>query len=149
MNYSNFQVVFQEVPGEVSLCFNICGCPIKCEGCHSPHLWHEENGQQLTYKKFEHLLLQYEDLATCVLFMGGEWHEEELLKMLKIAKNHMYKTCLYTGQDNVSQAIRNELNWLKTGKWIPELGGLNSVNTNQKFIDLKTNTVKNTLFKKP
>lgn len=146
MNYSNFQVVFQEVPGEVSLCFNICGCPMKCEGCHSPHLWKEENGEILTYKKFEQRLLQYEDLATCVLFMGGDWHEEELLNMLKRAKKLQYKTCLYTGQENVSKAIRKQLNWLKTGKWVAELGGLNSIKTNQKFIDLKSNTVNNNLF---
>ncbi len=146
MNYYDFQVVFQEVPGEISLCFTICGCPIRCKGCHSSHLWSEENGKLLTYKKFEQFLLQYDDFATCVLFMGGEWHEEELLKMLKTAKKYMYKTCLYTGQENVSTAIRNELNWIKTGKWIPELGGLNSKNTNQKFIDVKTNTVKNNLF---
>lgn len=146
MNYSDFQVVFQEVPGEISLCFHICGCPIRCEGCHSPHLWSEENGELLTNKKFEKLLLQYDDLATCVLFMGGEWHEEELLNMLKIAKKLQFKTCLYTGQETVSKAIRNQLNWLKTGKWVAELGGLNSLETNQKFIDLKTNTVQNNLF---
>ncbi|WP_339918031.1 anaerobic ribonucleoside-triphosphate reductase activating protein [Yeosuana marina] len=146
MNYYDFQVVFQEVPGEISLCFTICGCPIRCKGCHSSHLWNKENGELLTYKKFKQLLLQYDDLATCVVFMGGEWHEEELLEMLKIAKRHMYKTCLYTGQENVSRAIRNELNWIKTGKWVEELGGLSSKNTNQKFIDVKTNTIKNNLF---
>ncbi|MCF8273908.1 MAG: anaerobic ribonucleoside-triphosphate reductase activating protein [Flavobacteriaceae bacterium] len=146
MNYYDFQVVFQEVPGEISLCFSICGCPLKCEGCHSPHLWKEENGKTLTIEKFEKILKQYDDLATCVLFMGGEWHENELVNMLKIAKKNQYKTCLYTGLDAISKAILDELNWLKTGKWNAALGGLSSKITNQKFIDIKSNTIKNNLF---
>jgi len=146
MNYYDFQVVFQEVPGEISLCFYICGCSIQCEGCHSPFLWKEENGEPLTYTKYSKLLLQYEDLATCVLFMGGEWHEEQLVNMLKLAKDMQYKTCLYTGQESVSNSILNELDWVKTGKWNSRLGGLSSEYTNQKFIDIKSNTIKNNLF---
>ncbi|MFH4964721.1 anaerobic ribonucleoside-triphosphate reductase activating protein [Gaetbulibacter sp. M235] len=146
MNYYDFQVVFQEVPGEISLCFSICGCPLKCEGCHSPYLWNEDNGLILTVEKFEKILKQYDDFATCVLFMGGEWHEEELVTMLKLAKKNLYKTCLYTGQDNVSKNILSHLDWLKTGKWDASLGGLGSKNTNQKFIELKSNTIKNKLF---
>jgi anaerobic ribonucleoside-triphosphate reductase activating protein len=146
MNYYDFQVVFQEVPGEISLCFSICGCSLKCKGCHSPYLWKEENGKALTIKKFEKILQQYNDLATCVLFMGGEWHEKELISMLKVAKKNQYKTCLYTGQETVSRLILDELNWLKTGEWNPVLGGLSSKMTNQKFIDIKSNTINNHLF---
>jgi len=146
MNFYDFQIVFQEVPGEISLCFSICGCPLRCEGCHSPYLWNEDNGSILTIEKFESILNQYDDFATCVLFMGGEWHEEELVAMLKLAKKNLYKTCLYTGKDNVSKNILNQLDWLKTGKWDATLGGLNSKYTNQKFIELKSNTIKNNLF---
>ena len=32
------------------------------------------------------------------------------------------------------------------GKWNPDLGGLNSERTNQKFIEIKSNTIKNNLF---
>ena len=39
MYYYDFQVVLQEVPGEISLCFSISGCDKHCEGCHSPFLW--------------------------------------------------------------------------------------------------------------
>lgn len=146
MNYYDFQVVFQEVPGEISLCFYICGCSIKCEGCHSPFLWKEENGEPLTYKKFNSILEQYEALATCVLFMGGEWHEEPLIKMLQTARAKGYKTCLYTGLDTISKSISKELDWIKTGKWNSKLGGLSSETTNQKFIEIKSNTIKNNLF---
>ena len=146
MNFYDFQVVFQEVPGEISLCFSICGCPLRCEGCHSPFLWKEESGKPLIHEKFKAFLVKYKDLATCVLFMGGEWHEEELIQMLKTAKDMSYRTCLYTGLDAVSKPILKELNWVKTGKWNSKLGGLSSVTTNQKFIEIKTNSIKNNLF---
>ncbi len=148
MNHHSFKVVFQEVPGEISLCFSICGCKLKCKGCHSPFLWKENNGVLLTLENFKTTLNNYKSLATCVLFMGGEWHEKELITFLKEAKNNQYKTCLYTGENNISTSIKNELNWLKTGKWIANLGGLESPTTNQKFIDVKTNKTLNYLFQK-
>ena len=148
MYYYNFQVVLQEVPGEISLCFSISGCDKRCEGCHSPFLWKKGNGSLLTEEVYTSLLNQYKNLATCVLFMGGEWHKEELIKMLEEAKNNNYKTCLYTGEESVSEEISNQLTWLKTGMWKQELGGLESNKTNQLFIEVKTNQKLNYLFSK-
>jgi len=148
MNYHQFEIVLQEVPGEISLCFTITGCSLQCEGCHSPFLWKTENGMLLSVKEFEKKLNQYLGFASCVLFMGGEWHEENLVELLKIAHQKNYKTCLYTGQNSVSQSLLKELTWLKTGKWIPQNGGLNNPKTNQKFIHVKTNTTLNHLFLK-
>ncbi len=146
MNYCNFQVVLQEVPGEVSLCFSITGCPLKCKGCHSPFLWKRNYGIKLTKDLYRSFLDQYKSLATCVLFMGGEWHEKELVSLLKLAKKEGYKRCLYTGENTISYTIKRELDWLKTGEWNPDLGGLTSPQTNQKFIELKTNKLLNNLF---
>jgi len=148
MYYYDFQVVLQEVPGEISLCFSISGCDKHCEGCHSPFLWKEGNGSLLTEEVYTSLLNQYKNLATCVLFMGGEWHPEELVKMLEEAKGKNYKTCLYTGEESVSREISNQLTWLKTGMWKEELGGLESNATNQIFIEVKTNQKLNYLFSK-
>ena len=78
--------------------------------------------------------------------MGGEWHEKELISFLKLAQNKKYKTCLYTGEEKISDEILNQLTWIKTGKWQQSLGGLNSEKTNQKFIDVKTNQILNNLF---
>lgn len=146
MNYFDFQVVLQEVPGEISLCFSITGCTFRCEGCHSPFLWKKGTGSKLTKEKYCELLQQYKNLASCVLFMGGEWHKEELIELLKLAKEQQFKTCLYTGEKQVEKEILNELTWIKTGKWIESLGGLSSKKTNQKFIEIKTNTTLNHLF---
>lgn len=148
MYYYNFQVVLQEVPGEISLCFNISGCSLYCDDCHSPFLWKKNNGLLLTNAAFKSILKKYQNLATCVLFMGGEWHSSELIEMLKLAKNNHYKTCLYTGEDSVSEEIKNHLTFLKTGKWQKKLGGLESKLTNQKFINVLTNQNLNYLFSK-
>jgi anaerobic ribonucleoside-triphosphate reductase activating protein len=146
MYYYNFQVVLQEVPGEISLCFSISGCNKHCDGCHSPFLWKEGNGSVLTKEVYTSILNQYKNLATCVLFMGGEWHQKELIEMLQLAKIKKLKTCLYTGENSVSDEIIDQLTWLKTGKWKQELGGLESRLTNQLFIDVTTNKKLNYLF---
>jgi anaerobic ribonucleoside-triphosphate reductase activating protein len=148
MYYYDFQVVLQEVPGEISLCFSICGCKIQCKGCHSSHLWKEENGKILLVHNFLETLNKYADYATCVLFMGGEWHQKELIELLKIAKHKRYKTCLYTGEESVSEELTKELTFLKTGKWKQELGGLESETTNQTFIEISKNKNLNYLFSK-
>lgn len=38
MKYSDAQVVFAEVPDEITLAISISGCPNRCPGCHSQHL---------------------------------------------------------------------------------------------------------------
>ena len=146
MYYYNFQVVLQEVPGEISLCFSISGCNKHCDGCHSPFLWKEGNGSVLTKEVYTSILNQYKNLATCVLFMGGEWHQKELIEMLQLAKIKKLKTCLYTGENAVSEEIIDHLTWLKTGMWKQELGGLESRLTNQLFINVTTNKKLNYLF---
>lgn len=149
MNFYNIDVVLQEVPGEISICFNITGCNLRCKGCHSPFLWKIDNGEELTSKVYLETLSKYKNFATCVLFMGGEWHQEELIKNLRIAKKSGYKTCLYTGLDinDISPKILKQLTWLKYGQWKEQFGGLDSDTSNQKFIEIKTHKILNHLFK--
>tara|TARA_R110002050_G_scaffold261556_1_gene401591 strand:+ start:56062 stop:56514 length:453 start_codon:yes stop_codon:yes gene_type:complete len=148
MYYSNIQIVLQEVPGEISICFSICGCKLRCEGCHSPILWKEKNGQELTQDIFKNTLHKYKGLANCVLFMGGEWHQKKLINYLDYARKEGFKTCLYSGEECIDDKILKHLNWIKTGKWITERGGLDSPTTNQKFIEVQSNKLLNHLFLK-
>lgn len=146
MRYSEFEVVLQEVPGEVSLCFTITGCRLACDGCHSPYLWKENSGEELNSVVFNNIINRYENLLSCVLFMGGEWHKEELICFLKLARDKGLKTCLYTGLELVDEDIQSHLNYIKIGPWNKNLGGLNSKKTNQKFINLETGENLNHLF---
>ncbi|WP_299780748.1 anaerobic ribonucleoside-triphosphate reductase activating protein [uncultured Formosa sp.] len=146
MYYTNIQVVLQEVPGEISICLSICGCKLHCKGCHSPMLWKEKHGKKLTSEFFKGLLKKYKGFASCILFMGGEWHETELINYLCLAKTEGYKTCLYSGEQHINKKILNHLTWVKTGRWISELGGLDIASTNQKFIHVQSNKLLNHLF---
>lgn len=148
MNIYKYDVVFQEVPNHISLAFYVCGCPLKCPGCHSPELWTEKTGTPLTLPLFSALLKQYQNKADCILFMGGEWHPHDLVGFLKEARRLHFKTALYTGLDDISDSLKEHLTFLKTGPWIASRGGLNAPTTNQVFKDLTTNTVLNSLFQR-
>jgi len=139
-------VVFQEVPNEVSLLFQITGCPLRCKGCHSEELWDENNGAKLTDSYFEKKIIEYRSLITCVLFFGGEWDQAELVAKLKIAKRYGLKTCLYSGFNFISGPIYAYLDYLKIGPWREGRGGLDSRKTNQQFIQIETGNVLNYLF---
>jgi len=139
-------VVFQEVPHEISLCFSVTGCKIGCKGCHSTELWNESYGMPLTNTKFINWLNKYKNMITCVIFFGGEWQASALIEKLLIAKNFGLKTCLYSGQDHIDINISQHLTFLKTGRWQPDLGGLDSSTTNQVFRNLVTGEKLNYLF---
>lgn len=138
LRFATEQVVWQEVPGEVSLAFTIGGCPLRCKGCHSSAARNPNAGQLLTPEYFLARLNQYKGLISCVVFLGGEWLPAELIVLLRIACEQQLKTCLYTGFENIASNLLPYLTYLKTGPWVAELGGLNSPTTNQRFIDVRT-----------
>lgn len=140
------QVVWQEVPGEVSLAFTVSGCPLRCPGCHSSDSWDAQQGLLLTDDYLQQRITQYQNLITCVLFFGGEWRPQALLPLLKLCRAAGLHTCLYSGLDAVAEPITAQLTFLKTGPWIRELGGLDSPTTNQVFTDLRTGKSLNHLF---
>jgi len=89
---------------------------------------------------YDELLYKYASKATAVVFLGGEWNKD-LQDYLKVAKEYGFKTCLYTGLtykelkrlENGNLIIK-ELDYLKVGRYIDELGGLYEENTNQQLI---------------
>ena len=145
LRFSEFDITLQEIPNEISLTFTITGCNLRCSGCHSSYLW-KDNGEILTHDKFIGYLNKYSN-GSCVLFMGGEW-KEDLINLLKIAKEYGFKTALYTGlyRNELNDTIIENLDYLKTGRYIKEMGGLDSKNTNQVLINLNTNEILNKYF---
>ena len=136
MKFYQYTVVFQEVPDEITLAFEITNCPHKCEGCHSPHLI-DDIGTELTLKLFKQIVDKYFDLVSNIAFFGGEQYSE-MIEMLAYAKELGLKTTLWTGSCSVERTISAQLNYLKTGPYIEELGGLQEPTTNQKYINLDT-----------
>ncbi len=146
LRYIQEAVVWQEVPGEISLAFSLTGCRLRCPGCHSAHTWNPNAGDPLTPEHLAQRLDRYQGLITCVLFFGGEWQPEALLELLRLTRARQLETCLYTGEEVVDQRLIAELTYLKTGPWRADLGGLESPSTNQRMTDLRTHQTLNHKF---
>lgn len=148
MKFASVDIVFEDVPDEISLSYLVSGCPLNCKGCHSAYARNLECGNDLNTDTLKKHLEKYKDMVSCVLFYGGEWHKDKLLCLLKFVKRLGLKTCLYTGLaiENISQDMISELDYIKYGSYIERLGGLESKSTNQVFLDIKKNKKLNYLF---
>lgn len=137
VKYCGYYVTAQEVPNEISLVLSITNCPHHCEGCHSPWL-QADIGDELTPGILERLIKEYIDGITCICFMGDGGNYEEI-NDYATGLGYVYnlKTCIYTGDDvgdDLSQfKQRCPVDYLKTGSYKKELGGLSSPTTNQRM----------------
>lgn len=104
------------------------------------------SGRELSNEQFVMDLKKNRGWITCVLFMGGEWHQKELMDYLDITLEAGLKTALYTGSEEVSSDLLGRLNYLKTGPYKKELGGLDSLTTNQILKNTKTGEILNSRF---
>ena len=137
LKYANYDIVFQEVPNEMSLAVSISGCTLRCIGCHSRYLW-EDKGEVLSIFAIEQLL-KLEDGVTCLLLMGGE-HDIDALIEIFMHFHRKIKTAWYCGLDMIPKdklGIVQYLDYLKVGHFDMELGGLSSPTTNQRLYKIE------------
>lgn len=140
LKYLYTKQVFSEIPEEITLGISISGCQIHCQGCHSRDLW-EDKGKQLSRKALEELILKNEGI-TCVLLLGGEHDIDNLINLfcyLSVAFPKI-KTAWYCGLDMIpkdKEEILDYLDFVKTGHFDLNLGGLDSKETNQKLYAVK------------
>ena len=137
LKYANYDIVFQEVPNEMSLAVSISGCTLRCAGCHSRYLW-EDKGEVLSIFAIEQLL-KLEDGVTCLLLMGGE-HNIDTLVEIFMHFHRKIKTAWYCGLDMIPKdklGIVQYLDFVKTGHFDMELGGLSSPTTNQRLYKIE------------
>lgn len=135
MKYTDTQVVFEEIPNEITLCINVSNCPFHCPGCHSQHLW-EDIGEVLDNESIEKLIGENKGIS-CVCFMGhgcqSGWIEMKVLAR-EIKKNHNdLKVALFSGNNELPLKELQEFDYIKVGPYVDELGGLDSPNTNQRM----------------
>ena len=131
LKYIGYSIVLQEVPDEITLAFNISGCPYHCDGCHSSYLW--DYAGRFVSDDLQDVLKKYSGLITCVCFMGGDQNREDLDEMLRCIKKMNLKTAIYTGNDTPDLNL-DLLDYVKYGHYDKKLGGLSSRNTNQKML---------------
>lgn len=144
LRYHSYNIVFQEVPDEVTLAINLSNCPNGCKGCHSPYL-QKNTGDELTEKIIDELLLKYGNAITCICFMGGDADPariEQLAIYIRRATEMAMKTAWYSGKpifpENGSVA---SFDYLKLGRYIEQLGGLDSPETNQRFYRIENGKI--------
>lgn len=145
LKYVNTDVVFQEIPDEVTLAINISNCPCHCPGCHSKYLW-EDQGTILTASEIDRLILDLKFDITCISFMGGDIAPDCVDNLAgHIRKNYpSFKIGWYTGRTLISPLInRANFDYIKVGPYIAHLGPLKSPQTNQRFYKIchETNTM--------
>ena len=134
LRFTDTKIVFREVPDEISLAINISGCPFACKGCHSSFL-QGEIGDELSFDVLD-ALIKKNDLASCVLFMGGDKSPAELSEFASYVKYNYpdKKVAWYSGYDFIHSDAKVEcFDYIKIGRYIELLGGLDSLNTNQRI----------------
>lgn len=132
VKFYNYDIVFQEVPDEVTLAINLTNCPHRCEGCHSPHL-RKDVGTVLDERVLDDLLAKYGRQVTCLCFMGGDSVPTEVAKLSEyVRKRSGLKTAWYSGGEKLPGTARM-FDYVKVGPYMPLKGGLDSENTNQRM----------------
>jgi anaerobic ribonucleoside-triphosphate reductase activating protein len=135
LKYANTDVVFQEIPDEVTLAINITNCPCHCPGCHSKYLW-EDTGLPLNTDALDDFIDQYGRSITCIAFMGGDCDPKGVNMLAQyIHEEHPeFKVAWYSGRLRVPSFInKTDFDYIKVGPFIRHLGPLNKPTTNQRF----------------
>lgn len=138
VKFYNYDIVFAEIPNEVTLAVNISGCPNRCPGCHSAHL-QQNIGTELNVEAIETLLNLYEGAITCFCFMGGDGCPDKvnsLAKHLRCTHPNL-KIGWYSGKDTLVEIIDiANFDYIKIGPWIESRGPLSSPTTNQRIFQI-------------
>ena len=131
VKYVDTLVSFQEVPDEISLCINISNCLCHCESCHSPYLA-KDIGEYLTPDKLLELVSSNKGIS-CVCFMGGDSNPGDINGLAAVIRTQTnLKIAWYSGRQYIPEGFNlSYFDYIKIGPYIPELGGLDSKNTNQ------------------
>ncbi len=136
LKYVNFDIVFQEIPDEVTLAINISNCPNGCSGCHSPFL-QQDAGEVLTEEILTYLLHEYGKSVTCICFMGGDSVPDEIVRLAEFLQNQSFvsvKVGWYSGNQDLPSSFRPDFfQYIKLGPYIEHLGPLKSNTTNQRL----------------
>lgn len=140
LRYSDYDIVFQEIPDEVTLAINLSNCPNRCKGCHSPYLM-DDVGDALTEESLAALLQKYGRAVTCVCFMGGDAEPLEVERLAKYISRQTInpvKVGWYSGKSELPAGLDiRYFQYIKLGPYREDLGGLKSEHTNQRLYHLE------------
>ncbi len=134
LRFYNYDIVFQEIPDEVTLAVNLTGCPCHCPGCHSPHLW-EDIGEPLDETVLRRIYADYAAGVTCICLMGGDADPAAVERCCAFIRTEMgLRSGWYSGRAELPEGIcLDHFDYVKTGPYIAARGGLKSPDTNQRL----------------
>ncbi|HOI26446.1 MAG TPA: anaerobic ribonucleoside-triphosphate reductase activating protein [Paludibacteraceae bacterium] len=135
LKYTDYSIVFSEIPDEVTLAINLSNCPNKCKGCHSPWLM-DDIGEELTNSALSNLIQKYEDEITCICFMGGDIDPKRVNELAQYIHDdwNQINVGWYSGKSENPDCISvKNFQYIKLGGYKEHLGGLNSPQTNQRL----------------
>ena len=135
LKYVNTDIVFQEIPDEVTLAINISNCPCHCPGCHSHYLW-EDIGLPLDTDAIDDFVRKFATDITCLAFMGGDADPKgvNLLAQYIHEEYPMLKVAWYSGRLRIpSMVCKTDFDYVKVGPYIRHLGPLSKPTTNQRL----------------
>lgn len=136
LKFAGYDIVFQEIPDEVTLAISISGCPNRCLGCHSPQL-REDIGEPLTEGALTALLERYRGAITCVCLMGGDGEPQEVGHIARFLHRQQItpvKVGWYSGRQQLPQDFSLDgFTYIKLGPYVEKLGGLKAPTTNQRL----------------
>ena len=138
LKYTDYDIVFQEIPNEVTLAINLSRCPNRCEGCHSAYLMNDV-GEQLTLEVIDSLYEKYGSSITCICFMGGDIAPFQVAEFVQYVseKKHL-KAAWYSGKKELPKDFSLDyFNFVKIGPYIPKYGPLNCETTNQRLYKIE------------
>lgn len=150
LRYADYDIVFQEIPDEVSLAINLSNCPNGCKGCHSPYLM-QDVGEVLTEESLSVLLEKYGEEISCVCFMGGDADPKGVQRMAEYVKeksDNNIKAGWYSGKQELPDGIDiNAFNYIKLGPYMEQFGGLKSPATNQRLYKIEAGEMKDITYR--
>ena len=139
IKYTDAEVVFRELPDEITLAINISNCPCHCPGCHSSYLA-KDIGDELTTESLQKLLDKNKGISA-VSFMGGDSNPGEISNLAKYVKDNTNLVVgWYSGRQELSQEINlRYFDYIKLGPYIEELGPIDKEGSNQKMYRILDN----------
>ena len=136
LRYTDYDIVFREIPDEVTLAVNLSGCPNGCPGCHSPQL-QRAVGEPLTDGAVESLLERYGATVTCFCLMGGDGDPQEAARLARHAREVRpgLRTGWYSGRAELPEGFEPAgiFDYVKLGPYLAACGPLDSPTTNQRL----------------
>lgn len=139
LKYTNYQLSFAEIPEETNICINISNCPNHCPDCHSKWLWNDA-GYDLTTDTIDDILnSKNAELATCIVFMGGDVDPKSVFELAKYIKGKYssLKTGWYSGAETIADGAVDVFDYIKIGPYKKEYGSLNFETTNQRLYKIE------------